>query len=85
MTGCPIAALAAALLLAVSGPALAAKRMSGTKGTAQSQSEAASTGATHARPAVRRMNRDPYAYSPAPNRYDRDDPYAPGVNWPGHW
>lgn len=74
-----IAALAAGLLLAVSGPAFAAKHTSKhtsrTKGAAQSQSHAVAPGNS--------TNSGMRAYGRVP--YDRDDPYAPGVNWPGHW
>ena len=58
MTRFRVVAIAAGLLLAMSGPSFAAKRMSGTKSAVKSQSRAA---------------------------YSRDDPYAPGVNWPGKW
>jgi hypothetical protein len=63
MTKVPVLAIAAGLLLAVSGPSFAAKRMSDTKSAVKSQSRAV---------------KFPYPYS-------RDDPYAPGVNWPGKW
>jgi hypothetical protein len=58
-----VVAIAAGLLLAVSGPTFAAKRTlqkSDTKSAVKLQSRAA---------------KFPYPYS-------RDDPYAPGVNWP---
>ena len=61
-----VVAIAAGLLLAVSGPSFAAKRTlqkSDTKSAVKSQSRAA---------------KFPYPYA-------RDDPYAPGVNWPGKW
>jgi hypothetical protein len=58
-----VVAIAAGLLLAMSGPSFAAKRMSDTKSAVKSQSRAV---------------KFPYPYS-------RDDPYAPGVNWPGKW
>jgi hypothetical protein len=61
-----VVAIAAGLLLAVSGPSFAAKRTlqkSDTKSAVKSQSRAA---------------KFPYPYG-------RDDPYAPGVNWPGKW
>ena len=66
MTRFHVVAIAAGLLLAVSGPTFAAKRTlqkSDTKSAVKSQSRAA---------------KFPYPYS-------RDDPYAPGVNWPGKW
>jgi len=74
-----VLAIAAGLLLAVSGPALAAKKTSDTKSGAKSQSRALeSGGSTNSGSAIRPYGRDPYLYS-------RDDPYAPGVNWPGRW
>ena len=63
MTRFHVVAIAAGLLLAVSGPSFAAKRTlqkSETKSAVKSQSRAV---------------KFPYPYS-------RDDPYAPGVNWP---
>ena len=64
----------AALLLAISEQSFAAKRMSDTNAVSKSHS-----GATRPRGSVvRPYNWDPYLYS-------RDDPYAPGVNWPGKW
>jgi hypothetical protein len=63
-------AIAAGLLLAVSGPSFAAKRTlqkSDTKNTVKSQSRES---------AFRPHGRDPFPYSRDP------DPYAPGVNWP---
>ena len=65
-----VVAIAVGLMLAVSGPSFAAKR------TLQK---------SHAKSAV---NSQSYAAEPgglATRTYDRDDPYAPGVNWPGHW
>ena len=62
-----VVAIAAGLLLAVSGPSFAAKRMSDTKSSVKSQSRATKSGGSAIRP------------------YSRDDPYAPGVNWPGKW
>jgi hypothetical protein len=73
MTRFHVVAIAAGLLLAVSGPTFAAKRMSDTKRTVKSQSRAAAPSGSAIRP-----YRDPYPYG-------RDDPYAPGVNWPGKW
>ncbi len=74
-----IVAIAAGLLLAVSGPSFAAKRISDTKGAVKSQSRAAkSSGSAKSGSAIRAYSRDPYSYG-------RDDPYAPGVNWPGKW
>jgi hypothetical protein len=74
MTKVHVLAIAAVLLLAVSGPSVAAKRMSDTKSTVKSQSRAAASSGS----AIRLYSRDPYPYG-------RDDPYAPGVNWPGKW
>ena len=67
-----VVAIAAALLLAVSGPSFAAKRMSDTKSAVKSQSRATKSSGS----AIRPYSRDPYTYSRDP------DPYAPGVNWP---
>ena len=70
-------AIAAGLLLAVSGPSFAAKRTlqkSDTKSTVKSQSHAIKSSGS----AIRPYSRDAYPYG-------RDDPYAPGVNWPGRW
>jgi hypothetical protein len=64
-----VAAIAAGLLLAVSGPSFAAKRThqkSDTKTTGQSQPRAAKSRSP--------SNRDP--------NIDNRDPYAYGVNWP---
>ena len=71
MTRFQVVAIAAALLLAVSGPSFAAKRMSDTKSAVKSKSSAAESSDS----AIRPYSRDPYPYG-------RDDPYAPGVNWP---
>jgi len=68
MTRFHIVTTAAGLLLAVSGPSFAAKRIpqkSDTKGTVKSQSHAIKPNG----PAIRPYSRDP-------------DPYAYGVNWP---
>jgi hypothetical protein len=70
-----VVAIAAGLLLAVSGPSFAAKRTlqkSDTKSTVKSQSRAIKSNGS----AIRPHSRDPYPYSRDP------DPYAPGVNWP---
>ena len=70
MTRFHVVAIAAGLLLAVSGPSFAAKRTlqkSDTKSAVKSQS---------------RATKFPYPYSRDPYPYSRDDPYAPGVNWP---
>lgn len=65
-----IVAIAAVLLLAASGPSVAAKRTSDTKNSVKSQSRAIeSRGSANSGPPISR----------------RDDPYAPGVNWPGKW
>ena len=69
-----VVAIAAGLLLAVSGPSFAVKRMSDAKSAVKSQSRAAVSSGS----AIRPYSRDPYPYG-------RDDPYAPGVNWPGKW
>ena len=74
-----VLAIAAGLLLAVSGPGFAAKRTSDTKSGAKSQSRAVESGSSaNSGPAIRPYGRDP-------SQYRRDDPYAPGVNWPGRW
>ena len=74
-----VVAIAAGLLLAVSGSSFAAKRMSDTKSAVKSQSRAAEfSGSASSGSAIRAYSRDPYPYG-------RDDPYAPGVNWPGKW
>jgi len=79
MTRSHVFAIAAGLLLAVSGPSFAAKRMSDTKSGLKSQSRAEeSNGLANSGSAIRPYGRDLYLYS-------RDDPYAPGVNWPGRW
>ena len=65
-----IVAIAAGLLLAASGPGIAAKRTADTKNSVKSQSRAAESGSS--------------ANSGSPISR-RDDPYAPGVNWPGKW
>jgi hypothetical protein len=75
MTRFHVVAIAAGLLLAVSGPSFAAKRTLQKPDagfTAKSQSRAIkSSGA-----AIRPYSRDSYPHSRDP------DPYAPGVNWP---
>ncbi len=74
-----VVAIAAGLLLAVSGPSFAVKRMSDAKSAVKSQSRAAeSSGSANSGSAFRPYSRDRYPYG-------RDDPYAPGVNWPGKW
>jgi hypothetical protein len=71
-SGFHVVTLAAGLLLAVSGPSIAAKRASDTKSAAKLQSRAvAPGGSANSGSAIR--------------SYGRDDPYAPGVNWPGRW
>jgi hypothetical protein len=68
MTRFHVVAIAAGLLLAVSGPSFAAKRTlqkSDAGNTAKSQSRAIKSSGS----AIRPYSRDP-------------DPYAPGVNWP---
>ncbi len=66
MTRFHAVAIAAGLLLALSGPSLAAKR------TAKSQASATKSSGSANRP----YSRDQY-----PRSRD-SDPYAPGVNWP---
>jgi len=72
MTRFHVMAIAAGLLLVVSGPGFAAKRMSHPKGAVKPQSPATTSGGS----AIRPYSRDPYPYSRDP------DPYARGVNWP---
>jgi hypothetical protein len=72
MTRFHVVAIAAGLLLAVSGPSFAAKRTSDTKSGVKSQAQATKSGGS----AIRPYSRDPAPYSRDP------DPYAPGVNWP---
>jgi hypothetical protein len=75
MTKVHVLAIAAGLLLAVSGPSFAAKRTlqkSDTKSAVKSQSRGTKSNGSAMRP----YSRDPYPYSRDP------DPYAPGVNWP---
>ena len=74
MTRFHVLAIALGLLLAVSQPSFAAKRLYDTKSAAKSQFRAAGSKASVIRP----YSRDRYPYG-------RDDPYAPGVNWPGKW
>jgi len=74
-----VVAIAVGLSFAVSAPSFAAKRMSDTRSAVKSQSRAAEPrGSMNSVSAIR-------AYSRNPNPYSRDDPYAPGVNWPGKW
>jgi len=74
-----VPAIAAGLLRAVSGPGIAAKRTPDAKSGVKSQSRAVgSGGSANSGPAIRPYGRDP-------SLYRRDDPYAPGVNWPGRW
>lgn len=80
MTRIHVLAIAAGLLLAVSGPGFTAKKTSDTKSGAKSQSRAVeSGGSANSGPATIR------SYGRDPSQYRRDDPYAPGVNWPGRW
>jgi hypothetical protein len=72
MTRFPVVAIAAGLLVAVSGPSLAAKRTSDTKSAVKSQSRATASGGSANRP---------YSRNPYPQSGDQD-PYARGVNWP---
>lgn len=70
-----VLAIAGGLLLALSGPGFAAKRTSDTKSGVKTQSRAGeSGGSAKSGSAIRPYDRD-----------RRDDPYAPGVNWPGRW
>lgn len=71
MTRFHVVAIASGLLLAVSGPGLAAKRSSDGKSTAKSQSRAVKS----SDPAIQPYSRD-YPRSSNP------DPYGYGVNWP---
>jgi hypothetical protein len=73
MTRFHVVAIAAGLLLAVSGPSFAAKQtlQKSDKSAVKSQARAKSSGS-----AIRPYSRDPYPYRRDP------DPYAPGVNWP---
>jgi len=72
-----VVAIAAGLLLAVSGPSFAAKRMSETKSAVKSSAVKSQSRATKSSgSAIRPYSRDPYPYNRDP------DPYAPGVNWP---
>jgi hypothetical protein len=69
-----VVAIAAGLLLAISGPSFAAKRTlqkSDPKSIVKSQSHEINSSGS-----IRPHSRDPYPYSRDPN------PYAPGVNWP---
>ena len=72
MTRFHLMAMAAGLLLAVSGPSLAAKRTSNTKSAVKSQSRATQSSGS----AIRPYSRDPHPFG---SDYD---PYAYGVNWP---
>ena len=68
-------AIAAAFLLAVSGPCFAGKRtnqMSDANGIAKAQSRPIKSKSS----AIHRYKDDPYLYGREP------DPYALGVNWP---
>jgi len=68
MTKVHVLAVAAGLLLAISGPSIAAKptlQKTDAKSVAKSQSRATKSGGS----AIHPYSRDP-------------DPYAPGVNWP---
>ena len=80
MTKVHVLAIAAGLLLAVSGPSVAAKRTlqkSDTKSAVKSQSRATKSSGSAIRPFTRYpYNRDPYPYSRDP------DPYAPGYTGP---
>ena len=67
-----VVAIAAGLLLAISAPSFAAKRMSDTKSAQKSQSRGTQSSELPRSGAAIRA-------------YDRNDPYAPGVNWPGRW
>jgi len=72
MTRFRVVAIAAGLLLAMLGLSFAAQQISDTKSAVKSQSRAAkSRGSVNSGSAIR--------------PYSRDDPYAPGVNWPGKW
>ena len=77
MTKIHVVAIAAGLLLAMSGPSFSAKRMSDTKSAVRSQSRAAESSGS--------ANSGSANSGSAIRPYSRDDPYAPGVNWPGKW
>jgi hypothetical protein len=66
-----VAALTAVLILGTSEASLAAKRTSRTSVVVKQQQSNSTSG-------IRSYNQEPHKY-----RYD--DPYASGVNWPGHW
>ncbi len=73
-----LVAVVAGLLLAVSGPSFAANRMFHTKSAVKWHPRAVhSNGSAASGSAV-------YPYGRGPNLYNRSDPYAPGVNWPGN-
>jgi len=79
-----IAAIAAGLSLAVSGPAFAAKPTSKhSSRTKDASHSAAYGGSANSGSAIRASGRSSYPNGAVP--YNRNDPYAPGVNWPGHW
>ena len=67
-----VVAVAAVLLLAISGPSFAAKPAKRTSDTKRAVHAAESRGSANSGSAIRPYDR-------------RDDPYAPGVNWPGKW
>jgi len=72
-----VLAIAAGLLLVVPCPGIAAKSTSDTKSGAKSRAGKSSASANSGS-AIR-----PYGHDQS--EYHRDDPYAPGVNWPGRW
>jgi len=73
MTRFHVLLMAAGLLFVASEASSAAKRM-GHNSAAKPQSHAAQSGVSASGP-----------YNLGSYPYRRDDPYAPGVNWPGHW
>lgn len=83
MTRFDVAAIATGFLLAISGPSFAAQRThqksdTRAKSAVESQSRATKSSGSTNGSAIRPYSRNPYPDG-------RDDPYAPGVNWPGKW
>ena len=70
-----VAALAAVLSLAISDSSFAVTKV---------QKKHSSAAESH-RSANSRSYRDPYPYSRDNPYANWPDPYAPGVNWHGHW
>jgi hypothetical protein len=76
MTGFHVATVAAGVLLAVSEPSLAAKRVHNTKSAVNSQARASGSAIRPYGDAARPYGRETHPFGPD------YDPYAPGVNWP---